>query len=160
MNQGRWLLGVACLLVGCGNVVSTTQLNAPPRPMSTRTPESVEVYSSTPPTRPHVDVALLQVEDLSGAGTQTPKLVAMLVQQAAERGCDALFISGMSERSPNRHALFDSGSQSVYGTCIAYTTPSAPNAPPPSNAVVFVPEKKPEPPPRATLRFRTGVARR
>jgi hypothetical protein len=93
--------------------------------MVPRPPETVEVYSSSPPTRPHVDVALFEVtqtEDLTDRGTAF--MIERLRERAGEMGCDAVLVGGMSEHEGS-HSLFDSDSRTLQATCIVYTPPIA-----------------------------------
>jgi len=125
-----------------GSFVETTPLNSAPHPLSPRPPDSVEVYTSSPPVRPHVDVALLRASRSNYESTATPVMVQLLLKRASALGCDALFVSESSERTGNPD-IFDPGSRALSGTCIAYLpeSPGAPVAPPPRNvnAVVLLP---------------------
>lgn len=62
------LLVLACS--ACGTSVSETYLNDPPATMVPRAHRSVRIYASGPPTRPHMDVAILQVEQAHGLNEQ------------------------------------------------------------------------------------------
>jgi hypothetical protein len=105
---------------GCGTFVTATPLNPPPRPLTPRGFESIQVYSSAPPSRPYIDVALLEVEqthDLNQQGTDL--MIQRLREQAGTMGCDAVVIGGMRERGRETNA-FDSGSTTLHATCIVY----------------------------------------
>jgi len=119
-------LGFSCS-VGCGTVVTETPLNAAPRELTPRAPESVEVYSSAPPSRPHVDVALLEAEQSELGSGGGAVMVRRLRERAGKMGCDAVFISGISTRDGEPHGsdlyFLDPGSRSVHATCIAYVDP-------------------------------------
>ena len=125
---------------GCGTFVEATALNAPPRALSPRPVDAVEVYSSSPPAQAHVDVALIQANQINGMNAELPEMIAKLREKAAQMGCDAIFISGASERAgaPGDAHLFDPGSHLLLATCIAYREPSpiparsAVTAPPPA----------------------------
>lgn len=134
------------LALGCGTFVESTPLNAPPRPMIPREPESVEVYSSSAPTRPHVDVALLEVTQTDSFNEQSAALMLRrLREKAGEMGCDAVFISGRSERDgeplDSDFALLDPGSRSLHATCMVYT-----GAVPPSEQLANSPPLPPSEP--------------
>jgi len=139
-------VGIALLISGCIPTVETVQLNAAPRKMSARPARAVEVYASSPPVRPHVDVALLRA-DQSNYGTDTPMIVKALAERAGQMGCDALFISGSAERAgaSGKGHIFDPGSRVLMGVCLVYldqpgTAPSS--APPALNAIEL---EKPKP---------------
>ena len=123
-----------------GAPVDTTPLNSAPRGLTARPPQSVEVYSSSPPSRPHVDVALLRVEEGGFSGTPG-HLVQALLEKAAELGCDALYISGASERAGNpKLGILDPGTNTLFGTCLAYLSATPADSTPPraANAIVLV----------------------
>jgi hypothetical protein len=106
---------------------------------------SVELFTSGPPARPHVDVALLEAEATSGLSTdRTPEMLGELRARGAQMGCDAIVLGGMSSRDPNlgdaetwlvKHPRDRKG---VFATCIVYTAPPAmaaqPALPPPPAA--------------------------
>jgi hypothetical protein len=108
------------LLSACGPWVNATALNPSPRTLSSRSAGSVDVYSSGPPARPHVDVALLEVgkgDDNSGG---TSQMIQTLRQKAADMGCDGVVVGGMTTRARSGHVPFDFGDRTVHGTCIVY----------------------------------------
>jgi len=154
------LLGLLVCAASCAlSSVETTLLNAPPHPLVARPARSVEIYASSAPTRPHVDVALLRA-DQANFGTDTARMVQSLAERAGELGCDALYVSGASERAAARGdwALLDPGSHNLFGTCIAYLPESPTEAlPTPSstgsagNAIVLLPPTEQKPPPPAPL---------
>jgi hypothetical protein len=124
-------LSACALAAGCGTYAEATPLNAPPRALNPRAAETVEVYASSPPSEPHVDVAIIRVDQTVGApheGLDT--MVAELREKAGQMGCDALFISGASERAgvPPGDVLnlLDPGSHLLMATCIAYLAPKPP----------------------------------
>jgi hypothetical protein len=116
----------ALVLGGCGTFVEATALNAPPRTLSPRAADAVEVYSSSPPAKPHVDVALIQADQINGMQVELPEMIAKLREKAGQMGCDAIFISGESERAgaPGDAHLFDPGSHQLLATCVAYLEPT------------------------------------
>ena len=126
--QGGVLGFVIGLLVlgGCGTYVETTPLNAAPRALSPRPAEQVEVYSSAPPARAHVDAALIQASQTNGTSAETAEMVAKIREQAGRMGCDAIVISGASERAgaPGDAHLLDPGTHLLLATCIVYLEPA------------------------------------
>jgi len=160
VNRIYIALGITFLASGCGMAsVETTSLNTAPHPLLQRPAQAVEIYSSSPPVRAHVDIALLRAHQ-SNYEAGTPAMVQALAERAGQLGCDALFISGGTERAgaPGSAYLFDPGEHALFGTCIVYLTqPTAADAntpPPPSraaNAIVIVPPKASEPAPNAVV---------
>jgi hypothetical protein len=102
------VVAAGALAAGCA-VVSTTPLNPSPRKLVPRRPEQVEMFSSAPPARPHVDVSFIELNQDLASPTE---LITNLRTQAAQMGCDAMVISGrLSSESKN----------AAYGTCVVYT---------------------------------------
>jgi hypothetical protein len=129
----RLLPFLAFAVVGCGSVfqtgstVQTTVINPAPRPLAPRPPETVEVFTTGVPEQPHVDVALLEVEQASGySGDETPEMIAALRTRGAELGCDAIVFNGITS-----HATMVEGEpprKGVYATCVVYRSPGDPAA--------------------------------
>jgi hypothetical protein len=147
-TTGRVRLGLAEAFVllavsACGTQVSETYLNQPPAKMAPRGPGSVLLYASGPPTRPHMDVAILQVEQSRGLNDQGLDLMLdRLRVRAAQLGCDGVVVGGIRERSGaapgTAYHLLDPGATTLHGTCIVFTgarpatTPVQPAAAAPS----------------------------
>lgn len=134
---------LACLALAaacaCGTSIRTTVINPSPRAMQPRPPETVELFTSGAPSRPHVDVALIEAEESSGLSVaETADMLRELREQGADMGCDAVVLGGASSRDPGVRDLeawlYDAkGRKGFYGTCIVYT--AAPIASPASPAV-------------------------
>jgi len=136
---------------GCGASINATPINPAPHLMTPRPPALVEMYTSGPPQRPHVDIALLEVEESSSLSTaDTNQMISDLRNRGAQMGCDAIVLGGASSRDPglgdaerwlNKDAR---GRKGFTATCIAYlpdepigAVPSpvaAASAPPPAPA--------------------------
>jgi hypothetical protein len=113
----------ACTVaLGCGPMVQTTPLNAPTHPLTPRPTESVEVYSSTLPARPHQDVALIQAQESDALGLSA--MLQKIREEAAQMGCDAVFIKGTGTHvgAPpgSGWALLDPSADRLYATCIEW----------------------------------------
>jgi hypothetical protein len=116
------MLALAVVVAGCGTWVTAVPLNPPPRPLTPRTYDAVEVFSSAPPARPHVDVALLKVDQSNTLDDQPRELmIQRLREQAGAMGCDAVFLGATQELAPPD--LFSSGARTMAATCIVYTLP-------------------------------------
>jgi hypothetical protein len=121
--MARRLLLLALLVCGCGTSVSYTPLRAYHRGPR-RSPEAVDVYLSSPPTEPHVDVGLLEAEqesDLSLDGTK--EMLTALRNAAARAGCDAMFVKGVGSNAEAGLLITDhpSSVKTITATCIRYT---------------------------------------
>ena len=128
------LLALLLAVAACGTSLRETVINPAPRPMAPRPPETVEMFTSGAPARPHVDVAFFEAEEASSFSTaETADMMNKLRKRAADRGCDAIVVGGLSSRDPGMHDaetfLVDNpkGRKGIYGTCIVYTE----SAPPP-----------------------------
>jgi hypothetical protein len=157
ISPGRWLrcgLVLGVWLSGCAETTVTyTPLNLPPHALTARRPEQVEVFSSTQPERPHVDVGLISVQEGTG-GYETPAtLIQALRQSGAEKGCDALLLAPPSSTNTPTDLISVERSFQVYSaTCIVYRTTPPGNAvatfiPTPSSATVVDPQLPPQPTP-------------
>lgn len=99
-------------MAGCGIRAVSTPISAPPHPMTPRSVNSVAVYTSGPPSVPHVDVTLIQVQRRVGSSVGTDELLAELRQRGAWAGCDALVLNSVLGRTDV---------DGLVATCIAYT---------------------------------------
>ncbi len=125
------ILGLSVVVTGCGTWVTDTPINPAPRPLFARGYESVEVFSSAPPARAHVDVALLKVDQTNAIDDHLGELmIQRLRERAGAMGCDAVFIGQTQERAAPD--LLISGSRTMMATCIVYNQPSDHGAAPPS----------------------------
>ena len=118
----------APLVVGCGTYVGFTEINRPPHALSARSPRSVEVYSSSPPARRHVDVAIVEAEQTHSLNEQgTALMIRRMPEQAAAIGCDAIVLGGATDhdgaQAGTALALLDPGSTKRQATCIVYDDP-------------------------------------
>ena len=118
----RLLLLASFLFAGCGAQISSTQVNQPPAPMFRRPVESVELFTSGPPTRPHTDVALLEAEP-GFTERSTGELIERLREKAAAQGCDGLVVTGVDTQLI--HGAGDR--KTVTGTCIVYAPTAVAN---------------------------------
>ena len=110
------------VLVGCGTTIQTTAINPAPRPLAARSPDTVELFTTGAPPRPHVDVALLEAEqDSSYSLDDTAAMLAKLRERGAAMGCDALVFHGLSSYSEELIGDQVQSRKGVYATCIVYT---------------------------------------
>jgi hypothetical protein len=119
MGRGTWIAAVlANVLAGCSSTrILYTPLVTPPRAMPPRQVDQVDVYVTTPPSRPHLDVGMLQVTEYR-AGTEKvsgQEMMLHLKGGAAAQGCDAVLITALDMRS-GRYSM-----PSIQGSCELYT---------------------------------------
>lgn len=115
---------------GCGTFVTATPINPAPRPLVPRAPESVQVLASGSPLEPHVDVALLEVEQSEGLNRQgLDYMIQRLREKAAELGCDAVYVKNKSAREGD-DAWLDPDTTQLLASCVVFTPPGAAPSPP------------------------------
>jgi hypothetical protein len=89
--------------------------------MRPRPPEAVELYASSPPTRAHVDVALLEATQEPDSLDNTHAMLAKLRKRAGDMGCDAVYIKGISGSGAVPLFSDDSDQKTLTGTCVVFT---------------------------------------
>jgi hypothetical protein len=111
-------LGAGCLPLA--PVVGYASMNASPRPLVRRPVETVELYASVPPARPHVDVGLFEVSEPAGPGIEPSwaQMTEALRAHGALLGCDA--VSVMAFDRDGRYAQ-----KAVRAMCVVYTDDQA-----------------------------------
>ncbi len=108
------------LLAACGSTIRTTEINPAPHPLGARPPETVEVFTSGPPARPHVDVSFLEIQQESKLSIDdTRELIAKLRIEAAARGCEGLVIGGVTHEPTGGDQT--TSLKGMTATCIVYT---------------------------------------
>ena len=113
-------IALLLLLTACGSTIRATEINPAPRPLAARAPETVEVFTSGPPARPHVDISFLEIQQDSKLSTDdTGEFIGQLRIEAAARGCDGLVIGGITHEptGEKRSTSF----KGMTATCIVYT---------------------------------------
>ncbi len=110
---------VPLLVTGCGTSINATALNPSPVRMTARPAKAVELYTLGAPTRPHVDVALLEAEE-GGSFTfeVTAEMLGDLRERAGKMGCDAIVIGSI--RTPDPIQTTGNYNKGIVGTCIVY----------------------------------------
>ena len=117
------LLSGALLLFGCGSSVTATPIHHPPRPLVARDPSSVLVLVSEPPSEPHVDVALLQVDRYEAYNPDgMAEMIQRLREKAAQIGCDAVYLENTAQHKGDA-LLFDPESRQLLASCVVFTPP-------------------------------------
>jgi len=126
MNTQAFSL-VICLgasLLGCGTSIEYMPLNAPPRPMSARPIDTVEVFTTQRPSRPFVEVGMLEARQASAYSVDSSsKVLRELVNAAARRGCDAVVLMGSSDSVVGSSNQYGGSVKTLHGyraTCVVY----------------------------------------
>jgi hypothetical protein len=115
-------------IAGCGTTLKITRLNSPPKQVSPRTTDGVELFTSGRPNVPYTEVSLISSQQDSEFSTDgTPEIIHKMREEAAKEGCDALIIT-----MPNDNVVGTTGGGSVgvygqvntmkgfHGTCVVY----------------------------------------
>ena len=118
----------ALAVVGCGTSVSYTQLNSPPHALSPRSPESVKLYLSAPPTEPFVEIGMIESQQQSGYSLDdTQAIYDKMREEAGHRGCDGLVVVGTNNAtqiSVSRTMVNSTTLKGYRASCIAFTNSS------------------------------------
>ena len=87
-------------VAACGSSIRATEINPAPRPLAARTPESVEVFTSGAPARPHMDLAFYEAQQSSEfSSDDTREFIVKMRAAAAQRGCDGLVVGGITHET-------------------------------------------------------------
>jgi hypothetical protein len=115
----KLLVAMACAaLAGCGVTIAETPLNPSPRPMTARTPDSVDLFSGDGrPPRPYVEVSELSEDPQTAFGDQAYSMVTKMREHAGELGCDGLVVTDV------RQEAIGGQNSRLIGRCIMYTAP-------------------------------------
>ena len=122
-------LALASTAVACGYSTSFTPTNVPPRPLEARPEASVELFTSTPPKRPYVEVGLLSSQhDGMYSLSSDDEVMLGLRKKAAQVGCDAVVVTAetgnlvgtVSSTTVNTRTL-----KSFRAVCAMYTDASS-----------------------------------
>jgi len=116
-------------IAACGSSIRATEINSAPRPLAARTPESVEVFTSGAPMRPHMDLAYYEAQQASEfSSDDTREFIVKIRAAAAQRGCDGVVVGGITHETTR--TIFDEhqarSNKGMTATCIVYTDLGAP----------------------------------
>jgi hypothetical protein len=120
MTRHRWwtvlLVGCALGASACADRIVYIPIAKAPNALTLHSPDQVELLAVTPPSKPHIDIALLQlVHGPNDNGNDVAAMMATLRAQAGRYGCDALLITMVDVR-------YSMGSPtSIEGSCVVYT---------------------------------------
>jgi hypothetical protein len=139
--RGIAALLASAVLVSCGTTVTAVQTNTPPRQMYPRSPLSVEVFTSALPTRPYMDIGILEAQQSSGLSQDSlPEIINALREKAGELGCDGIVLTDSANWVKAGHLV-----KGFRATCILYTDslkPAAPVQPKPAVPAGLTPEMR------------------
>jgi hypothetical protein len=150
VSLGGAALGCAALgCAGAGSPLDVVKLNAAPRALAARAPETVTVFTAAAPTRPFVEIALIQARRRWGTTESAAQIFDRVRVAAAQTGCDGLVLLGEANTTsgwiwpslgaygPETHGSIETF-EGFRATCIAWRdegeAPEAPPSGPPSDA--------------------------
>ena len=101
-----------------------TKLNDSPKPLESRTPESVALFMTAKPEKPYIEISLISSQQTSDFSTDSiPQIIQKMRMEAAQQGCDALIISGQNDTTEGSMSG-NYGSvttlKGFHGSCIVY----------------------------------------
>ena len=123
------LVSALLATAACGASTTFAPTNPSPRQLYPRTTESVQIFSSQPPSRPYVEIGIIQGSQGSSffaAGDQTPEIISQMRVEAAEIGCDGLIINGNANRRSNDLDGRVHTTQGFWGSCIVFQDGATP----------------------------------
>ena len=86
-------------LAGCGTRVDYTPLRGPAGAMTPKSPSQVEVFLTQKPSRPYLEVGLLEARQESTLSLDGQSgIIEELREEAAEIGCDGLIVTGGADQ--------------------------------------------------------------
>ena len=101
-----------------------TKLNYSPKPLESRTPESVAIFMTGKPEKPYTEISLISSQQTSEFSTHSiPQIIQKMRVEAAQQGCDALIISGQNdttEGSTSGNYGSVTTLKGFHGSCIVY----------------------------------------
>lgn len=115
-------LGVA--LTACGTSVEYVPLNASPRPLTARSPQSVAIYMTSVPDRPYVEIGTIESQQREYSFDGAGDIYEKMREEAGRQGCDGLVILGANDATVVSGHANSIGSKSLKGyraSCIVYT---------------------------------------
>jgi hypothetical protein len=105
-------LGNAACGTGTALKLNYIETREPPRNLSLRAPEQVELFMAGKPNRPFVEVGMIESQQESH---DAQELVAKMRRFAGERGCDALVILGDNDATEVIGTQFVTASYTLKG---------------------------------------------
>ncbi|HEX8795215.1 MAG TPA: hypothetical protein VF765_29910 [Polyangiaceae bacterium] len=92
MSKLGMALTTAAFVLGCGAYSRWLPTNPPPHPMQPKPAEQVDVFTSDFPSRPFVEVGLIQSSP--GLTASDLDVLAELRRAGGARGCDGVIVNG------------------------------------------------------------------
>ncbi len=138
-------------IVSCGTTVEYTETNAPPKVMTSRSPDQVEVFETRPPAdRTYQEVGHIEARQSSSYSLHGQSgIIRELRTQAAEMGCEGIIITG-SANTVSGSVSAGSGSVSTLkgysAICIMFTGAKAPTENAPAAAITASSQERGEAP--------------
>jgi hypothetical protein len=127
--SGRvWFIALLLPIAGCGTRIAYMPLNPSPRALQGRDPTQVELFTTSKPEKPYVEIGMIEAQQetmYSVASTQD--VFASLRAEAGRRGCDGLIIMGSKDSTTGVYKGATKTLEGYRGTCIVYRDAAALN---------------------------------
>lgn len=118
-------VAVAIVAAACGTTTRFTPTNPSPRAMQPRHPQSVQMFTSSAPEAPFVEVGIIQARQSSELSfDDMPEIIQELRIRAAEIGCDGVIINGASDKvvgGGDHHGSSTTTLEGFWGACIMFS---------------------------------------
>lgn len=129
MRSLALILTFSCF--GCGTTLDYTAKAEPPRPVQARPANQVEVFMTSAPKQPFVEVGVIEAQQQPGTKDQAPEVIAKMQALAGEHGCDGLANFTSNDHVTEEMLAPGGGSRkstlSGYrASCIVFMVPPAP----------------------------------
>ena len=112
------------LLAACGTTTHYAPTNAPPGPMTAKPAHAVDVYTTSTPDVPFVEVGIIQSRQTSTLSMHDmPQIIAHMRKRAGHIGCDAVIINGIDNKTITQIDELGKSTESLdgyWGACIVY----------------------------------------
>jgi hypothetical protein len=109
------------LLCSCGTTVEYVRLQKAPHKLYKKSIDQVEIFTAKAPDREFVELGIFEAyRQSSFAGTGTGEFIQAMRVEAAERGCDAVVLTGSADQTEYIPFAREHTLPGIRGTCIIY----------------------------------------
>jgi hypothetical protein len=123
---------------GCGTALNYVRTGRPPHPLHVREPGQVDVFMTSKPSRPFVELGIIESQQEEHSLDSEQDVMLQMREYAGQLGCDGLVIFAGNDATYVSGGLGTTTSRTLKGyrgSCIVYTRAApATVAPPPLTA--------------------------
>lgn len=124
-------LALGFMSAACGTALDYVHIAEPPHPPAGRSADSVEVFMAGRPSRPFVEVGIIESQQESMSLDDEQDVIAKMREFAGERGCDALAIFAGNDANlawGSSGTTYTETRKGYRGSCLIYTGRPLPDA--------------------------------